>query len=148
MWLQRGSSAKNFSIFYSIIVTLNVTCLKYVVFFSLRFLQQLCKIDCWCIIPVYRLEKWVSGKLVHLLEIMQHTRSSIPGFWSRFWCSFHLHYSVGSLCMSAPDNQMMDNWLWLVQRRLWFAPSFYFRHTYLATVYPTALKEELQGRMK
>ena len=52
-------------------VTLKGTCLEYVVFFSDFHSSSVKYLGCWCIIPVYRLEKWASEKLGHLLEILQ-----------------------------------------------------------------------------
>lgn len=79
-------------------------------------------------------------------KFMQHTRTWIQISEQEADVFSHFHYSVWSLCMSGPDSHMICNWLWLLQCRLWFPPSFYFGHTYLATTCPSTLKEELPGK--
>lgn len=49
------------------------------------------------------------------------------------------------LFMSGRGNQMIHDCLWPIQRRLCFPLNFYFKHSYLATVYAATLKKEPQG---
>ena len=67
-------------------VTLKGTCLEYAVFFSDFHSSSVKYLGCWCIIPVYRLEK-----LGHLLVILQRVcvseSQSCPTLYDALDCS-------------------------------------------------------------